>query len=69
MVTAFASDSGNRLVVDLLVEQLECADTVILNKTDRVAVDELHRLHAIVQKINPLASVYTTEFGKVTIDY
>ena len=64
--TGYGNDVGSsRLVVDLLVEQLECADTVVLNKIDRVSSGELQRLHAIVQTINPLATVHTTEFGKV----
>ena len=51
-------DGGNlRPVVDLLVEQIETADFVVLNKVDMLDGDKLEQLEAIVASLNPLAQV------------
>lgn len=59
---------GMRPVVDLLVEQVECADFVVLNKVDMLEKKVVESLEAIVSSLNPLAKVYTCEHGKVDID-
>lgn len=63
-------DGGNmRPVVDLLVEQVECADFVLLNKVDLlpggVEGEALEQLSAIVSSLNPLATVIACEQAKV----
>ena len=51
-------EGGNlRPVVDLLVEQIECADFVILNKIDQLDEGQLESLKGIAQSLNPLAKV------------
>jgi G3E family GTPase len=57
-----------RKVVDLLVEQMECADFVVLNKKDKCTEDEMSALASIAQHINPTAHVITCEWGKVPLD-
>ena len=54
---------GQRAVVDLLVEQVECADVVVLNKADLVAPDQLDALKGIVHALNPKAAVHDCKFG------
>jgi len=49
----------------LLVDQLEFTNVVLLNKADAVSSDDLDRLQAFVQQLNPLAQVHRTEFGKL----
>lgn len=46
-----------RPVVDLLVEQIECADFVILNKIDQLDAAQLESLKGIASSLNPLAKV------------
>ncbi|KAF6258022.1 CobW/HypB/UreG domain-containing protein [Scenedesmus sp. NREL 46B-D3] len=63
-------DGGNmRPVVDLLVEQVECADFVLLNKVDLLPGgtdgEALEQLSAIVSSLNPLATVIACEQAKV----
>ncbi|KAK9846333.1 hypothetical protein WJX81_001781 [Elliptochloris bilobata] len=61
-------EGGNlRPVVDLLVEQIECADFVLLNKTDMLAERQLDSLAAIVTSLNPLAKVIPCEQARVDI--
>jgi len=62
-----AIDSG-RHVVDLLVEQVECADFLVLNKKDRCSGDEMQALTGMVTAINPTAHVLTSEWGKVPLE-
>ncbi|KAK2075863.1 hypothetical protein QBZ16_001605 [Prototheca wickerhamii] len=56
---------GLRPVVDLLVEQIECADYVVLNKTDLLDEATTGSLSAIVSSLNPLAQVVTCQHGAV----
>jgi G3E family GTPase len=59
-----------RPVVDLLVEQVECADFVLLNKVDLLPGgtegEALEQLSAIVSSLNPLATVIACEQAKVS---
>ncbi|EFN50788.1 hypothetical protein CHLNCDRAFT_33359 [Chlorella variabilis] len=51
-------DGGSlRPVVDLLVEQIEVADYVVLNKVDMMSEGTMGSLAAIVAALNPLAQV------------
>jgi G3E family GTPase len=59
---------GMRPVVDLLVEQVECADFVVLNKCDMLEDKVVGSLEAIVSSLNPLAKVFACEHGKIEID-
>jgi len=55
-----------RKVVDLLVEQVECADMVVLNKVDAVEDQtNVGSLHSIVEALNPNSQVFECSFGKV----
>ena len=56
-----------RPVVDLLVEQVECADVLVLNKTDTVDEDELTYLKTIMTACNSLAKVTATQWGVVDV--
>lgn len=57
-----------RKVVDLLVEQVECADKIVLNKTDRVDDKQRKLLGDILHALNPSASVFHCEFGNVPLE-
>ncbi|CAL8471986.1 g11528 [Coccomyxa elongata] len=62
-------EGGNlRPVVDLLVEQIECADFVLLNKIDTLKEGQLDSLVDIAKSLNPLAKVIGCEQGRVNLD-
>eukprot|EP00614_Pseudopedinella_elastica_P007926 CAMPEP_0172612702 /NCGR_PEP_ID=MMETSP1068-20121228/36187_1 /TAXON_ID=35684 /ORGANISM="Pseudopedinella elastica, Strain CCMP716" /LENGTH=347 /DNA_ID=CAMNT_0013416941 /DNA_START=108 /DNA_END=1148 /DNA_ORIENTATION=+ len=63
-----AAVSGQRAVVDLLVEQVECADVVVLNKVDLVTPEQLDFVRTVVGALNPSASVVEAEFGAVNLE-
>jgi G3E family GTPase len=60
-----AGEGDNRTLVDLLVEQIEFADVVVLNKISAAAPDELDAARKIVAGLNPDAQIIDTDFGKV----
>lgn len=59
---------SDRKVVDLLVEQVECADFIVLNKKDKCSSDQIEALKAIACHINPTAHVLDAEWGRVPLD-
>ncbi len=60
-----AFDDDERTVADLLVDQLEFADVVVVNKTDLVSTDDLVRVQALVTRLNPTAKQIRATFGQV----
>ena len=56
---------GVKPVVELMVDQAECADVLVLNKCDVVSEDELGRLEAILRGLNPRAEILRTERGQI----
>jgi G3E family GTPase len=64
-----ARDEGDdRCVVDLLIEQVEFADVIVINKTDLVTSAELGQLAAILRALNPRAELVFSAFGRVPLD-
>lgn len=58
--TSAGSDRGQRdpsELVNLLVEQVEFANVVVLNKMDLVTQQESGKLRAIVEQLNPKAKI------------
>lgn len=60
-----AGDGDNRTLVDLLVEQIEFADVVILNKVSTATPEEVDAARKIITGLNPEAKIVEADFGKV----
>lgn len=58
-----AEKGDQRSIVSLLVDQVEIANVLILNKIDLVTPEELGSLKAILKKLNPDARVVETKFS------
>ncbi|AKR56777.1 cobalamin synthesis protein CobW [Youhaiella tibetensis] len=54
-----------RTIIDLLVEQIEFADVVVINKISSVPTQRLDEVRRIVRALNPDARVIETDFGDV----
>lgn len=54
-----------RTISDLLVDQVEFADVLLLNKTDLVPEPELARVEAVLRRLNAGAEVIRTSHGRV----
>lgn len=73
--TDFLKDRGEslgaedeRTLVDLLVEQIEFANVIILNKVDLTTPDELATVRAIIRGLNARARIIETTLGHVALD-
>lgn len=60
-----AGDNDNRTLVDLLVEQIEFADVIILNKVGTASADQLDAARKIIAGLNADARVIETDFAEV----
>ncbi len=61
---AAASDEDTRTVADLLIDQVEFANVIIINKTDTVDEDTVQKIESLVERLNPLALKIRSEFGE-----
>lgn len=57
-----------RTLVDLIVDQIEFADVVVLNKIASATPDDLMAARRIVRALNPDADLVEADFGKVPLD-
>lgn len=62
-----AGDDDDRSIADLLIDQVEFADVVVLNKTDAVDAEELGRVEAMIHSLNPDAEIVRSSFGAVPL--
>lgn len=60
-------DEDNRTLVDLLVDQIEFADTIILNKVSATAPENLDAAHKIIRSLNPEAVLIEADFAQVEL--
>jgi G3E family GTPase len=72
--TVFLKDSGEwlegdrRTLVDLLVEQIEFADVIVLNKIDAASPGQRESARMIVRSLNPEADIIETSFSKAPFE-
>ncbi len=61
-------EGDQRTVTDLLVEQVEFADVIVLNKIDLVNAGQAQRLEAILEALNPGARIVKAVRGQVPLE-
>lgn len=54
-------------VENLLIQQIEFCSTVILNKVDKVTSEQLGRVRAMINALQPKARIIESSFGKVDV--
>ncbi|MCE7794484.1 GTP-binding protein [Salipaludibacillus sp. CUR1] len=57
-----------REVVDLLIDQIEFANVILLNKTDLVKTGELEKLRGLLRKLNGDAQIIETVYSHVPLN-
>jgi G3E family GTPase len=61
-------EKDDRTLVDLLVDQIEFADTIILNKVSAASVGQLDAARKIVRALNPDARLIEADFASVPLE-
>ncbi|MDX3640579.1 GTP-binding protein [Streptomyces sp. MB09-02B] len=61
-------EDDERTVSDLLMDQVEFADVIVLNKTDLVDTATAERLAATLARLNPAARIVPVSHGRVRIE-
>ena len=61
------SEEDERNIADLLIDQIEFANVLVLNKTDRMKAEEIGRLREILHRMNPEARIIESAFGRVDL--
>ncbi|MGJ5090667.1 zinc metallochaperone GTPase ZigA [Bradyrhizobium oligotrophicum] len=61
-------DGDRRALVDLLVEQIEFADVIVLNKVDDASGDQRDAARKIIRALNPDADIIETSQGRVPLE-
>jgi G3E family GTPase len=62
-----AGDGDNRTLVDLLVEQIEFANVVVLNKISAASAEQRDAARKIIVGLNPDARLVEADFGKAEL--
>jgi len=60
-------EDDERMLGDLLIEQVEFANVIVINKTDRMTAKDVGTLEALLHQLNPEAELVRAEFGKVPL--
>ena len=61
-------EDDERSIAHLLIDQVEFADVILLNKVDLVSSEELQRLHGILRSLNRDAKIVETSRSKIALD-
>lgn len=62
------AEGDGRNISDLLVDQVEFADVILLNKTDLVSAQATATVETVVRRLNPTARIERTTKGIVALD-
>ncbi len=60
-------EKDSRTITDLLVEQVEFANVIVINKTDLMGGMRIRELEGILKALNPEATILRTSFGRIPL--
>lgn len=58
-------EADRRMIAELMMQQVEFADVIIVNKTDLVDQDQLKKVEGTVKALNPYALLLRSKFGEI----
>lgn len=61
-------EEDERTIVDLLVDQIEFANVILINKIDLVSEEDRHKIRGMIGALNPKAKIYETTNSEVELD-
>jgi G3E family GTPase len=59
------SEDDQRNVADLLIDQVEFANVLVVNKVDRMKAGDVERLKGLLRRLNPEARIVESEYSRV----
>ncbi|MFO0912295.1 MAG: zinc metallochaperone GTPase ZigA [Pirellulales bacterium] len=62
------NEEDNRHVVDLLIDQIEFADVLVINKVDLVPEAQVEALERLLSRMNPTAELVRASHGRVPLE-
>ncbi|GGD23031.1 GTP-binding protein [Pontibacillus salipaludis] len=62
-------EEDDRDVTDLLIDQVEFANVLVVNKTDLVPKKEAEELKAILSQLNPTAYIVESQYGNIHLSH
>jgi G3E family GTPase len=60
-------EDDDRQLSELLLDQVEFADVLVINKTDLMSAEEIQKLSVILKRLNPRAQIKTSSFGQLPL--
>ncbi|OHR73371.1 cobalamin biosynthesis protein CobW [Bacillus sp. HMSC76G11] len=60
-------ENDTREVIDLLIDQIEFANVLILNKTDLLNEEDMNELYGVLRKLNPDAKILKTTYSRAPV--
>lgn len=63
------ADGSIKPLVELIIEQAECADLILLNKADRCTEEGLLALEGLLSGLNPHAELLRTEYSQASAEW
>jgi len=66
-INATDIEGDERTIVNLLVDQIEFANVIVINKVDLVNKEELVFLENSIKKLNPIAKIIYSELGRIEV--
>lgn len=58
-------ETDRRMIAELMMQQVEFADVIIVNKTDLVDQDQLKKVEGTIKALNPYALLLRSNFGEI----
>ncbi|WP_342527112.1 GTP-binding protein [Chryseomicrobium sp. FSL W7-1435] len=62
-------EEDEREVADLLIDQIEFANVILINKVDMLKEENVAELKGVIRKLNPGAKIYETDHSKIPLDH
>ena len=61
-------EEDERTIVNLLVDQIEFANVILMNKIDLVSMKDRQRIYAMIRSLNPKAKIHETTNSEIELE-